>query len=555
MGVLDEIGEGNKHFFTGLLISDATAGDVVTEFKLHAFLDNGAINCAEFIPNIRSGSGTDGSKPTSLVFGDGATATANRSVAIGDNSAAKGEHSFAFGNGASAGTSAEEGNSIAIGNGAQATGASSVAIGNEAIASGEHAVSIGNGTNATGSKSFASGFTTTASGECSQASGNNTTASGVASVAEGHTTTASGECSHAGGKETRAIGACSAAFGDHTVAGHGNQFVIGAFNENKENNVFEIGKGTEDNQKNIFEVADNGDTTLNTLTASGDLEVTGTANLGDKLKVENDQVTVNPQAVFNGGAEIHGKLTVTTDHDLEVTGKLSTGADGTTIIKQLKIQGDRNFVYDSATGSLAIGTHMKTGAGAMALTSGSDASGDDAFVIGEGNASSGKGSAAFGFNNKVEGQYSFASGSGNKIPNALGENNEIKTAVGSVAIGSDNNTNGKNNAAVFGKGNVANSNGELVIGSFNGQNESGYQEYFAIGNGTAEKRSTAFKVASTGANKPTEAYIDGKPIATHVMEDTTFKQSLLDLLYPIGSVYVYSGSRDKLNVITYNGDT
>ena len=125
-----------------------------------------------------------------------------------------------------------------------------------------------------------------------------------------------------------------------------------------------------------------------------------------------------------------------------------------------------------------------------------------------------------------------------------------------MAIGSDNNTNGKNNVAIFGKGNVANSDEELVIGSFNEQNESGYQEYFAIGNGKDENnRSTAFKVASTGADKPTEAYIDGEPIATHVMEDTDFKKSLLDLLYPIGSVYVYSGSRDRLNTITDNGDT
>ena len=245
---------------------------------------------------------------------------------------------------------------------------------------------------------------------------------------------------------------------------------------------------------------------------------------------------------------MHGGLTVTTDHDLVVTGKLSTGADGTTIIKRLKIQGDRQgdrtFVYDSATGSLTIGTHMKTGAGAMALTSGSDASGDDAFVIGTNNSVSENGSAAFGTDNNVKGQYSFASGNDNAV-----------SGHGSVAMGNGN-INEKNNAAVFGKGNVANSDGELVIGSFNKPNESGYQEYFAIGNGTAEKRSTAFKVASTGgADNSTEAYIDGKPIATHVMEDTTFKQSLLDLLYPIGSVYVYSGSRDRLNIITANGDT
>ena len=95
-----------------------------------------------------------------------------------------------------------------------------------------------------------------------------------------------------------------------------------------------------------------------------------------------------------------------------------------------------------------------------------------------------------------------------------------------------------------------------MIGSYNKQNESGYQEYFAIGNGTDKKRSTAFKVASTGGtDNSTEAYIDGKPIATHVMEDNAFKRSLLDLLYPIGSVYVYSGSRDRLTSITANGDT
>ena len=186
---------------------------------------------------------------------------------------------------------------------------------------------------------------------------------------------------------------------------------------------------------------------------------------------------------------------------------------------------------------------MKTGAGAVALTPGSDAIGDNAFVIGTNNSVSENGSAAFGTDNNVKGQYSFASGNGNAV-----------SGHGSVAMGSGN-YNEKNNAAVFGKGNVANSDGELVIGSYNEQNESGYQEYFAIGNGTAEKRSTAFKVASTGADKPTEAYIDGEPIATHVMKDTDFKKSLLDLLYPIGSVYVYSGSRDRLNTITANGNT
>ena len=370
----------------------------------------------------------------------------------------------------------------------------------------------------------------------------------MASTAEGDTTTAGGDCSHASGSHTQAIGACSAAFGDHTVAGHGNQFVIGAFNENKENNVFEIGKGTEGNQKNIFEVADNGDTTLNTLHASGDLKVTGTAQFGkdgkEALIVGENQVTVNPQAVFNSNVTTK---TLTVNGDLIVTNKLTTTEKGSTIANKLTIEGAiegaKNLVYDSATGSLTIGTHMKTGAGAVALTSGSDASGDNAFVIGAKNIVSEEGSAAFGTDNNVKGQYSFASGNGNAV-----------SGHGSVAMGSGN-YNEKNNAAVFGKGNVANSAGELVIGSYNELVENGPTEYFAIGNGTDKKRSTAFKVASTGAGKPTEVYIDNTPVATHVMEDNTFRKSLLNLLYPIGSVYVYSGSRDRLNILTDDGDT
>lgn len=528
------------------MISDDTAGDVPTEFKLHAFLDGGAINCAEFIPNIRSGRGNNGSKPTSLVFGDGANAAANGSIAIGDNSAAKGEHSFAFGNGASAGTSAEESNSVAIGSGAKAQKLNSVAIGNAAIASGEHAVAVGTEIEASGAYSFASGHSTTAEGRYSKASGNGTTASGEASTAEGNATTAGGNYSHASGNNSQANGICSAAFGDNTIAGHDNQFVIGAFNENDENSLFEIGCGEADAARNtVFKVDKEGNTTLKSLTASSDITAKGTATFGkdgkEALIAGENQVTVNPQAVFNSNVTTK---TLTVNGDLIVTDKLTATEEGSTITNKLTIKGSKNLVYDAENGNLTIGTHIqKTGTGAVTLTSGSDASGDYAFVIGTNNNVSENGSAAFGTDNNVKGQYSFASGNGNAI-----------SGHWSVAMGNGN-YNEKNNAAVFGEGNIANSEGELVIGSYNKQNESGYQEYFAIGNGTKKKRSTAFKVASTGAGKPTEAYIDGNKIATHVMEDTDFKKSLLDLLYPIGSVYVYSGSRDRLNVITSNGDT
>lgn len=539
---LDEPDNHNNYFFTGLLISGAPVEGTASEFGLKAFLDNGTINYAEFIPDIRNGSGNKNSQPTSLVFGTLAAATAHRSIAVGDQAKATGEHSFAFGSGAFATAD----NAIAIGNTARSSGINAVAIGNGTKASGEYAISLGNKTEATGINSYTSGYKTLADGSYSQASGNTTQAHGEASVAEGNSTATYGKYSHAGGNGTQANGDCSVAFGDHTVADQANQFVLGAFNKNEEDSVFEIGNGTaEGSRKNIFKVDKEGNTALKSLTASGNLDVTGTAKFGkdgkEALIVGENQVTINPEAVFNDSVTAKN---LTVGNNLTVTGKLSADASGTTVNKRLTIQGKHSLVYDSATGSLAVGTHNSTGAGAAALTSGSDASGANAFAIGAKNNVSGDGSAAFGTGNTISEDYSLASGIGNTV-----------SGTGSAAIGSDN-ANAKNNAAVFGKGNVANSDGELVIGSFNKRDQSDYPEYFAIGNGTDEgNRNTAFKIAGTGVGKPTEAYIDGKSIATHVMEDTTFKQSLLNLLYPIGSVYVYSGSRDNLNTITDNGNT
>lgn len=540
---LDEPDNHNNYFFTGLLISEAPVEGTASEFGLKAFLDNGTINYAEFIPDIRNGSGNKNSKPTSLVFGTLAAATARRSIAVGDQAKATGEHSFAFGSGAFATAD----NAIAIGNTARSSEINAIAIGNGTKASGKYAISLGNKAEAIGINSYASGYRTLADGSYSQASGNTTQAHGEASVAEGNSTTTYGKYSHASGNGTQANGDCSVAFGDHTVADQANQFVLGAFNENKENNLFEIGNGTTDSHKNIFEVSSNGDTTLHSLAASGDIKVTGVVNLGDgKFKIENNKVTVKPSTTFNNSVKTND-LTVATGHNLDVTGKLKTTNDGSTIYKKLTIDGDNALVYDTTNSSLTIGNHSGSdiGRGSVILGSGSKAAGANTFAMGGNNVVSGESSAAFGASNSVtfNGIYSFVAGHNNKVDGSF-----------TVTMGNSN-TNEKAKAVVFGEGNIANSLGELVIGSYN-KEEDGNPEYFAIGNGTGkDNRNTAFKVASTGADKPTEVYIDGKSVATHVSEDNSFKQFLLNSLYPVGSVYTYSGSKNTLTKITVDGKT
>ena len=543
---LDELEKNKGYFFTGLLISDSAAGD----FRLKAFLDGGVINYSEFIPNIKSGDGNAENQPTALVFGNKAKATANRSIALGDGARAEGDHSFAIGKGASA----TEIGSLAIGHDVKASKENAIALGKDSQALAEGAVAIGAESKASGTNSQAHGYRVTAEGKYSQASGNQTKAMGEASVAEGDSTIASGNYSHASGKETRAAGICSNAFGNNTIAGSENQFVLGTFNDNKEGNIFEIGNGKTGDLKNIFEIDNEGNTALHSLKASGNIEVTGNTNLSNKVKVEIDRINLTAPTTFDDIVTIKNKLTIS--KDLEVNGKLTTTDKETTIYNQLKIQnnekedkGDYNLIYDSKAGCLAIGNHLNKGKGSVSFTSDSDASGDNAFTIGISNRVSGANSAAFGYSNEVSGSESFASGNENTV-----------TKAGAMVVG-DNNTNEKTNAVVFGVGNTANSDRELVIGKYNTKDTEVNTEYFAIGNGTgpaASKRSTAFKVVKKEQNSQTEVFIDDKSVAAHVSEDTNFKEFLLNSLYPIGSVYIYSGDKKnitKTKTIEKNGRT
>lgn len=116
-------------------------------------------------------------------------------------------------------------------------------IGSENISSGKRSLAIGNATEATGENSFAQGQSTRATGKNSLSGGNESNASGDNSIAFGYETIASGEN--------------SAAFGDNTTAATGSQFVIGRYNDQKDDDIFEIGAGTASDKKNALAVKEN----------------------------------------------------------------------------------------------------------------------------------------------------------------------------------------------------------------------------------------------------------------------------------------------------------
>lgn len=135
---------------------------------------------------------------------------------------------------------------------------------------------IGNYSTAQGVDLISSKYASVAEGEGTVAAGNYSHAEGEDSVAAaswshagGKSCYAYGQSSYAGGSYCKAVGNDSHAEGLQTVAGWGQQFVIGTFNKNKNGNVFEIGNGYgSGSESNAFEVGWDGSFRANTETIS-----------------------------------------------------------------------------------------------------------------------------------------------------------------------------------------------------------------------------------------------------------------------------------------------
>lgn len=100
-----------------------------------------------------------------------------------------------------------------------------------------------------GAMSVGLGYNVVADGTYSFAEGQESVASGATSHAEGWGTLAGSICCHAEGNHTKALGVSSHASGYFTQANYGQQFVCGAYNDNKSGNAFEIGNGTADDAR------------------------------------------------------------------------------------------------------------------------------------------------------------------------------------------------------------------------------------------------------------------------------------------------------------------
>lgn len=114
-----------------------------------------------------------------------------------------------------------------------------------------------------GAMSVGLGYNVVADGTYSFAEGQESVASGATSHAEGWGTLAGSSCCHAEGNHTKALGVSSHASGYSTQANYGQQFVCGAYNDNKSGNAFEIGNGTaNDARSNALTVDWDGDVCL-----------------------------------------------------------------------------------------------------------------------------------------------------------------------------------------------------------------------------------------------------------------------------------------------------
>ena len=155
---------------------------------------------------------------------------------------------------------------------------------------GNYSTAQGVGLISSGYASVAEGVDTIAAGSYSHAEGEDSVAAASWSHAGGSSCYAYGQDSYAGGAFCKAVGNDSHAEGMGTVAGWGQQFVIGTLNNNKSDNVFEIGNGFSSGSKsNAFEVGWDGHIKCNELNPFTTFTATGTvtlnANSGENVTV------------------------------------------------------------------------------------------------------------------------------------------------------------------------------------------------------------------------------------------------------------------------------
>lgn len=123
------------------------------------------------------------------------------------------------------------------------------------LAMGKRSFACGSSNLAVEEKAFVCGCDNIVAGKQAFASGYANYIGATSSAVFGQQNLVQSPCSFIAGLLCKTTGMYSAVFGNSNIASYSNQFIIGKFNNNKNNTVFEVGYGADnDNRKNLFEV-------------------------------------------------------------------------------------------------------------------------------------------------------------------------------------------------------------------------------------------------------------------------------------------------------------
>lgn len=309
----------------------------------------------------------------------------------------------------------------------------------------------GNNTQASGSSSHAEGANTIASGDQAHAEGMNTTASGYNSHAEGNMTTASNITAHAGG--TGSVASKEGAFAHGQVA-------------NATSNNYEVAFGTfnKSNADTLFSVG----------------------------KGTDEDTRSNAFEVSTTTGYIHGKEIATLSY---VSDLIRSGSTPDSVV----LNGNNKAM---ARGALAIGSGTTaSGINAVAEGRGSTASEEDAHAEGQTTTASGFASHAEGGDTVASGMYSHAEGQQTKAIGYAAHAEGLRT----TASGDCSHAKGEGTTAL---------GYQLAIGHYNTQKTAGSLDNVTagtaliIGNGAAAySTGNAFRVDYSGTVYATNATI------------------------------------------------
>lgn len=365
-----------------------------------------------------------------LAIGQFAQATNNVAVAIGYDTKASGWAGTAVGVSANA----SGGNSTVYGNGANSSAEGALSVGYGANTSGANSVSIGRGANASGANAITLGYNAqsntsgaTAIGYNSASTGSNTLAMGYSAQATGTNSTAIGYTAKVSGFNSTAVGHLanvtsnqSSAFGHGSNASGGTGSVaIGVNATSSARDAIAFGTSLKATAVQSLTIGhESQSTAVNSVSIGHWAKATATNSIA--LGANSTTSGANSVAIGHGATTNSGANSVAIG--------IGSKANGT-FASSLGWNSEAN-----GEGAVALGTNLKAKAGALALGTSGNASGNKSIAIGH-SASATKHCAVAigGYRPQATGNFSIAIGTSTDDEDAAQQTKA--TAANSIAIG------------------------------------------------------------------------------------------------------------------------